>query len=61
MSMFDTIGRAGAAIRHARTRRKAVRMLDSLPAEIQKDIGWPVSDHAGERRALFSVIWSAAR
>jgi hypothetical protein len=36
-------------------------MLDSLPAEIQKDIGWPASDHAGERRALFSAIWNAAR
>jgi len=61
MSMFDAIGRAGAALRHTHTRRKAVRMLNSLPAEIQKDIGWPVADPAETRQALFGAIWSAAR
>jgi hypothetical protein len=61
MSMIDTLGRAGAALRSARTRSKAVRMLNSLPPDIQKDIGWPVSQRVGEKQALFSAIWSAAR
>jgi hypothetical protein len=61
MPMFDAMGRAGAAIRRARARRKAVRMLDNLPADIQKDIGWPVSGHAGQEQELFNAIWNAAR
>jgi hypothetical protein len=36
-------------------------MLNNLPPDIQKDIGWPVSDRAGEKQALFSAIWGAAR
>jgi hypothetical protein len=61
MSMFDAIGRAGAAFRHAHTRRKAVRMLNNLPEDIQKDIGWPVCGCAREKQALFITVWSAAR
>jgi len=59
--MFDTIGRFGSAMRSHYRRRQAVRMLDSLPPEIQKDIGWPSTPHADRQGGLLSVIWSAAR
>ncbi|CAN7186408.1 hypothetical protein [Mesorhizobium caraganae] len=43
MSMFETVARYGAAIKNAREARKSERVLNSLPLEIQKDIGWPVT------------------
>ena len=43
MSMFESLGRFGAAIKYAHNRNKSIRTLNSLPPEIQKDIGWPVS------------------
>jgi hypothetical protein len=61
MSMIDAIGRAGAALRQAHARSRAVRMLNNLPPDVQKDIGWPVSDRASEKQALFSTVWNAAR
>lgn len=61
MSMIDAIGRAGAAIRKARVRSKAVRMLNNLPPDIQKDIGWPAPYRTAEKQALFNAIWGAAR
>ncbi|RVB01493.1 hypothetical protein EN912_14720, partial [Mesorhizobium sp. M7A.F.Ca.CA.004.02.1.1] len=42
-------------------RSKARRLLNSLPPEIQKDIGWPVSPRSSEKAALINTIWSAAR
>src|SRR5690242_14334122 len=43
MSMFETLARYGAAFKNAREARKSERVLNSLPIEIQKDIGWPVT------------------
>ncbi|MGK6315947.1 hypothetical protein [Neorhizobium sp. DT-125] len=31
-------------------RRKTEKMLESLPTEIRKDIGWPTSDAPASRR-----------
>ena len=61
MSMLESLGRYGAAIRNAHDRSKARRLLNSLPPEIQKDIGWPVSPRSSEKASLTSAIWSAAR
>ena len=61
MSMLESLGRYGAAIKNAHDRNKARRILNSLPPEIQKDIGWPVSPRASEKAALFGTIWTAAR
>ena len=61
MSMFESLGRFGAAIKHAHDRNSSVRALNSLPPEIQKDIGWPVSPRSSEKAALINTIWSAAR
>ncbi len=33
MSMFESLGRYGAALKHAHNRHKSVRALNSLPAE----------------------------
>ena len=30
--------------------RRTERMLESLPADIRKDIGWPAPDDQGDRR-----------
>jgi hypothetical protein len=43
MSVFEAVARYGAAIKNAREARKSERVLNSLPMEIQKDIGWPVT------------------
>jgi hypothetical protein len=61
MSMLESLGRYGAAIRKAREVHKSRRLLNSLPPEIQKDIGWPVSPRSSEKASLTSAIWSAAR
>ncbi len=61
MSMFDSIGRYGAAIKHAHDRSKARRVLNSLPAEIQKDIGWPVTHRSSARDDLDRLMLGAAR
>ncbi|MDH4988948.1 hypothetical protein QEZ47_26240 [Aminobacter anthyllidis] len=45
MSMMSTIGRFGAAIQSARRAAQSERMLNRLPPEIQKDIGWPAPEH----------------
>jgi hypothetical protein len=41
MSIFDDISRFGAALRTARRNRIAIRQMNELPPELQKDIGWP--------------------
>ena len=54
MSMFESLGRFRAAMKNAHNRAVVARM-NSLPPEIQKDIGWPVSpriDAAGQPVAL---------
>jgi hypothetical protein len=61
MSMFDTIGRYGAAIRKTHRRNKAVRMLNSLPPEVQKDIGWPVMPRESREAHLMSMLLGGAR
>ncbi|MER9440300.1 hypothetical protein NKI79_02630 [Mesorhizobium sp. M0340] len=52
MSMFGSLGRYGAAFKKTREARKSLRILNSLPPEIQKDIGWPVSPRSSE-----SQLW----
>lgn len=41
MSVLSKIGRFAAELRASRSRMRAERLLQSLPKEIQKDIGWP--------------------
>lgn len=52
--MFETLARYGASFKNAREVRKSERVLNSLPMEIQKDIGWPVT-HRPKR--LSSNTW----
>ncbi|WP_096454608.1 hypothetical protein [Mesorhizobium sp. 113-1-2] len=54
MSMFETLARYGAAFKNAREARKSERVLNSLPIEIQKDIGWPVTPRS---KRLSSNTW----
>lgn len=56
MSIMSSIGRYGAAIRKAHRDAKSVRHLNSLPPEIQKDIGWPVEEDA-RTRSLYTTIF----
>jgi hypothetical protein len=46
MSIFDDISRFGAALRTARRNRMAIRQMNELPPELQKDIGWPGTPEA---------------
>jgi hypothetical protein len=52
--MFETLARYGAAFKNAREARKSERVLNSLPIEIQKDIGWPVTPRS---KMLTSNTW----
>ncbi|TJW13272.1 MAG: hypothetical protein E5W82_14175 [Mesorhizobium sp.] len=61
MSMFESLGRYGAAIKHAHNRNRSVRTLNSLPPEIQKDIGWPASPPSDPQAALAALLLGSAR
>ena len=54
MSMLETLARYGATFKNVREARRSERVLNSLPMEIQKDIGWPVA-HRPKR--LSSNTW----
>ena len=40
MSMFDGMARLAAARLSGRAMRRTARLIEALPAEVQKDIGW---------------------
>ena len=52
MSIFSALSHLAAEWRTAREKARARRIIDSLPMEIQKDIGWPDSHsiRVGARR-----------
>ena len=61
MSIFDDIGRLGAALRNARRNRKAIRELNALPPELQKDIGWPSNPRAQAGAPARRAYWDSLR
>ncbi|RWF86447.1 MAG: hypothetical protein EOR30_07650 [Mesorhizobium sp.] len=61
MSMFENLGRFGAAIKHAHNRNKSVRALNNLPPEIQRDIGWPVSPREDPQVTFSALLLGSAR
>jgi hypothetical protein len=61
MSMFESLGRYGAALKHARSRNKSIRALNSLPPEIQKDIGWPASPPNDPQAVLSALLLGSGR
>ncbi|OBQ74889.1 hypothetical protein [Mesorhizobium erdmanii] len=61
MPMFENLGRFGATIRKTHARNKAIRALNSLPAHVQKDIGWPASPSSDPQAALMSLLLGTGR
>ncbi|RWD28299.1 MAG: hypothetical protein EOS22_11515 [Mesorhizobium sp.] len=61
MSMFESLGRYGVAIKHAHNRSKSIRALNSLPLDIQKDIGWPASPPNDPQAVLAQLLLESAR
>ena len=61
MSMFESLGRYGVAIRHAHNRNRSIRALNSLPPEIQKDIGWPASPPNDPQAVLSALLLGSPR
>lgn len=57
MSLFSKF----AAGRQAFTERQTALMLDSLPAEIQRDIGWAPRGATSVSTAFGSPFWSVKR
>nr|WP_081609854.1 DUF1127 domain-containing protein [Mesorhizobium sp. STM 4661] len=51
--MFKSLSRIRAALRRARANKKTIRALNSLPPEVQKDIGWPLPAPTDEIRLPF--------
>lgn len=52
MSFMSTISRYGAALQKARRETQSIRMLNRLPAAVQKDIGWPAPEDGRQRSAM---------
>jgi hypothetical protein len=61
MSMYDNLSRFGVTIRRAHARNKAIRALNSLPAHVQKDIGWPASPPSDPQAALHALLLGTPR
>ena len=61
MSILHDIGRFGAALRNARRNRNAIREMNALPPEIQKDIGWPASERARSGSYIRSAYLNSLR
>ncbi|MBZ9671761.1 hypothetical protein [Mesorhizobium sp. ES1-3] len=61
MSMFESLGRFGVAIRQTHARNKTIRALNSLPAHVQKDIGWPASPPNDPQATLASLLLGTTR
>lgn len=61
MSMFESLGRYGAAMKHAHNRNKSIRELNSLPLDVQKDIGWPASPRHDAQAVLAQLLLGSAR
>jgi hypothetical protein len=61
MSIFEEIGRFGAALRKARRNSRAIREMNALPPELQKDIGWPAAQDARSGAHFRSAYWKSLR
>ena len=61
MSIFDEIGRYGAALRKASRNRNAIREMNALPPELQRDIGWPASPKAQTGSLIRSAYLNSLR
>lgn len=66
MSILSSIGRIATEFNAARARYQTERALRSLPAELQKDIGWPEVTGAVPSARGFSTrtgvgVWAGAK
>ncbi|MBS3649596.1 hypothetical protein KEU06_13355 [Pseudaminobacter sp. 19-2017] len=61
MSILNDIGRLGASLRKARRNQLAVREMNALPPELQKDIGWPADPGAKSVSTIRSAYWMSLR
>ncbi|MGX5802058.1 hypothetical protein ACWGS9_12520 [Bradyrhizobium sp. Arg314] len=61
MSMYDSLSRFGVTIRQAHAKNKAIRQLNSLPAHVRKDIGWPASPPSDPQAALHKLLLGTPR
>jgi hypothetical protein len=61
MSIINDIGRLGAALRNARRNRLTIREMNALPAELQRDIGWPANPGAKSGSTIRSAYWMSLR
>jgi hypothetical protein len=60
MSAFSAIGRFAHDYRVARERYLTERQVESLPLEIQKDIGWPDA-HRRRTSTIPLGVWAGDR
>jgi hypothetical protein len=56
MSILSTIGRLAAEYSQARARYLTERSINSLPVELQKDIGWPDAYETRRSRSIVSGL-----
>lgn len=48
LQVFSMLRRHAVRVRHRRNQVLAVRLLDSLPPALRKDIGWPDQEFGGQ-------------
>jgi hypothetical protein len=61
MSIFDGIGRFGASLRKARRNSQAIRDMNALPPDLQKEIGWPATPGSQSGLYFQSAYWKTLR
>ncbi len=57
MSIFEDMANFARTMRRARARRRTADMLDALPSDVQKDIGWKWSPRLRGHAARASIDW----
>lgn len=57
MSMFDNLARFAATQMRARARRRTARIIEQLPEDVQKDIGWRWSPRGPSRPVARHFDW----
>ena len=57
MSIFDDMASFARSMRQARARRHTAEMLDALPRDVQKDIGWKWAPRLRGRGQRATIDW----
>ena len=61
MSMLGSLADYGRLVMHAHNSAKTRYLMDSLPPQLQKDVGWQATPGFREKRKLAQIVFSGRR